>query len=106
MLAGFRQAEREKAYQQCLFAPEARVAVSFDEGFAFRDGMFQGQRRYRVPFRFQKHFLGADNVPAFDGSEAGEEFQCGQVLDSLPQVKYWVRRGQAPGSLLAAYGRR
>nr|VFJ48868.1 MAG: type III restriction enzyme [Candidatus Kentron sp. DK] len=95
MFDGFREEERGKAYQQCLFAPEARVEVSFDEGFEFRDGMFQGGLgyggRYRGNFRFQKHFLGADSMPAFDGKQDGEEFQCAEILDSLPEVKYWVR---------------
>ncbi|MGE3150286.1 MAG: hypothetical protein AB7K04_14600 [Pseudorhodoplanes sp.] len=59
----------------------------------FRDGMYADQRRHRYTgrFRFAKHFLGADAVPAFDGTEAGEEFQCAQALDSLPQVKFWIR---------------
>ena len=30
-------------------------------------------------------------MPAFDGAEDGEEFQCAQVIDSLPSLKHWVR---------------
>ena len=30
-------------------------------------------------------------MPAFDGMEYGEEFQCAQVIDSLPGLKHWVR---------------
>jgi type III restriction enzyme len=88
-----RAAERNKVYQRYLFAPEAKVDVSFDNGFAFRDGMYSDQKRHRYAgrFRFAKHFLGADAVPAFDGIEAGEEFHCAQALDSLPQVKFWIR---------------
>jgi type III restriction enzyme len=88
-----RSAERNTVYQRHLFAPEARVNISFDNGFAFRDGMYADQKRHRDTgrFRFAKHFLGADSVPAFDGTEAGEEFQCAQALDSLPQVKFWIR---------------
>lgn len=88
-----RAAERNKVYQRYLFAPEAKVDISFDNGFAFRDRMYADQKRHRYTgrFRFAKHFLGADAVPAFDGTEAGEEFQCAQALDSLPQVKFWIR---------------
>lgn len=88
-----RAAERNKVYQRYLFAPEAKVDVSFDNGFAFRDGMYADLKRHRYTgrFRFAKHFLGAEAVPAFDGTEAGEEFQCAQALDSLPQVKFWIR---------------
>lgn len=88
-----RAAERNKVYQRYLFAPEAKVDISFDNGFALRDGMYADQKRHRYTgrFRFAKHFLGADAVPAFDGMEAGEEFQCAQALDSLPQIKFWIR---------------
>lgn len=35
----------------------------------------------------RKHFY-----PSIGGLESpGEEFDCAQVIDSLPQVKYWVR---------------
>ena len=30
-------------------------------------------------------------VPAFDGAEDGEEFQCAQAIDSLPGLKHWIR---------------
>jgi type III restriction enzyme len=92
-IAAARAAERNSVYQRYLFAPEAKVEVSFDNGFAFREGMYVDQKRHRYSgrFRFSKHFLGADAVPAFDGAEGGEEFQCAQALDSLPQVEFWVR---------------
>jgi type III restriction enzyme len=88
-----RTAERNAVYQRYLFAPEAKVDVSLDNGFCFRDGMYAGQKhhRYSGRFRFAKHFLGSDAVPAFDGTEMGEEFQCAQAIDSLPQIKFWIR---------------
>lgn len=90
-IAAIRRQEREKVYQRCLFAPEARVEISFDEGFAFRDGIYWDQRRYRGRWKPRKHYLGPDHVPAFDGAEDGEEFRCAQAIDSLPGVKYWIR---------------
>jgi type III restriction enzyme len=92
-IAAARSAERNKVYQRYLFAPEAKVKVSFDNGFAFRDGIYADLKRHRYTgrFRFAKHFLGADAVPAFDGTGVGEEFQCAQALESLPQVKFWIR---------------
>ena len=86
-----RQQERNKAYQQYLFAPSAHVSVSFDYGFTFKDGMYQDQRRYRGRWKPAKHFLGPDNVPYFDGTDDGEELQCAQAVDSLPDVRYWIR---------------
>ncbi len=90
-LAAFRQTERRKVYQRYLFAPEARVAVSFDTAFAFRDGTYRDQRRYRGAWKPRRHFLGPDQVPAFDGAVDGEELQCAQSLDSLAGVRFWIR---------------
>lgn len=90
-LAAIRQQERDGVYQRYLFAPEAKVDVSFEEAFSFKDGMYWDQRRYRGRWKPRKHFLGPDHVPAFDGAENGEEFQCAQAIDSLPGLKFWIR---------------
>jgi type III restriction enzyme len=90
-LAAIRQQERNGVYQRYLFAPEAKVEVSFDQAFAFKDGIYWDQRRYRGRWKPRKHFLGPDHVPAFDGAENGEEFQCAQAIDSLPGLKFWIR---------------
>lgn len=90
-LAAIRQQERNGVYQRYLFAPEAKVEVSFNDAFTFKDGMYWDQRRYRGRWKPRKHFLGPDQVPAFDGTEDGEEFQCAQAVDSLPGLKFWIR---------------
>ena len=90
-IAAIRQEERNGVYQRYLFAPDARVEVLFDQAFAFRDGMYRDQRRYRGRWKPRKHFLGSDRVPAFDGAKDGEEVQCAQAIDSLPGVKFWIR---------------
>ena len=90
-ISDIRRQERKNAYQQRLFAPEAKVEVSFDNAFSFKAGMYQDQRRYRGRWKPKKHFLGPDHVPAFDGADDGEEVRCAQALDSLPGVKYWIR---------------
>ena len=91
-VAAARLAERQSVYQQYLFAPDARVAVSFENGFEFRAGMYRDvttQREGR--WKPRKHFLGADSLPAFDGVEGGEEMQCAQAIDSLADVRFWLR---------------
>ena len=90
-ISAIRRKERNSVYQRYLFAPEAKVEVSFDNTFAFRKGMYRDQRRYRGRWKPSKHFLGPDQVPAFDGADNGEEVQCAQALDSLPGVQYWTR---------------
>lgn len=95
-LASFRKEARSGAYQRYLFDPGAKVEVSFDEAFAFefKAGMYWDRRVYRGRFRFGKHFLGADHVPAFDGIAGGEEEICASVIDSMAEVEFWVRNVQ------------
>ena len=107
-LEDIRRKEREGVYQRCLFAPEAKIGVSFDHVFRFRKDMYRDQRRYRGRWRPRRHFLGADQVPAFDGVEDGEELRCAQAIDSLPGVRYWIRnvsRHPASFSLPVVAGR-
>ena len=90
-IAVIRQKERSGVYRRYLFAPEAKVKVSFDDVFKFTDGMYVDYRRYRGPWKPRRHFLGPDCVPVFDGADDGEEFQCAQAIDSLPGLKCWIR---------------
>jgi len=90
-IAAVRKAERENSYQTRLFAPTARVEINFENGFTFRKGIYADAPRYKGHVRLNKHFLGPDHVPAFDGAFHGEEFQCAQALDSLPMVRHWLR---------------
>lgn len=91
-IKGFRQKEREKVYQDNLFGPAARVEVSFDQGIEFFDDMYADVPKYRgTKFAFKKHFMGPDEVPAFDNVAGGEEEQCALVIDGLPGLKYWTR---------------
>ena len=88
-IAAIRQQERKSVYQLYLFAPEAGVEVSFDSAFQFRDRMYRDTQRYHGRWKPRKHFL--EHVPVFDGAPGGEEFQCAQALDSLMEVKFWLR---------------
>ena len=90
-IAEIRKRERERVYERFLFEPGAKVEVSFDHAFEFRDGMYEGQRVYRGRWRANRHFLGPDRIPAFDGAPDGEEFQCAQAIDNLAGVQFWVR---------------
>lgn len=91
-VAAIRQASRQHAYQTCLFSPDAPPQVSFDRGFRFFDGMFAGVPRYRGSYRFTRHFLGDDQVAAFDGKDdGGDEFRAAQQIDAMNEIEYWVR---------------
>jgi type III restriction enzyme len=85
---------REKVYQRSLFGPEARAAVSYKRGFVFAEGMFASARKQTGrSYTFTTHFMGPDQIGAFDGKDGGDEEQCARQLDSLPdeELKHWVR---------------
>lgn len=90
-IAEIRAEERRGVFQRCLFAPDAKLQVSYNDGFVFFDTMFAGVRTYRGAYRFAKHFTGWDQVAAFDGAENGEELDCAKAIDSLSEVKHWIR---------------
>ena len=102
-----RRTEREQVYQRYLFAPHAKPEISFDHNVTFRAGMYRNVRRYRGHWRPGKHFLGPDLVPAFDGTTDGEEVACAQVIDSLPDVLFWLRNvARHPRFVFASHGDR
>lgn len=82
---------RMQSHQASFFAPQARVELNFDNGFEFFDKMYANEPIYRGRYKFVKHYLGANNVPNFDGGVDGEEFQCAKALDTNKNVKYWIR---------------
>ena len=91
-LKSIRQAERDGVYQLNLFAPDARVEVSFETGFEFFDEMYFDVPKYRgSKFTFNRHFAGPDEIPAFDGAAGGEEERCALVIDGLAEIDYWTR---------------
>lgn len=87
-----REAARGAIRQAALFDEGAAPAVSKDatirfDASTYRDVALTPLNR----LRFQKHLLGNDAVPAFDGNETGEEFACAQALDALEEVDVWIR---------------
>jgi type III restriction enzyme len=86
-----RSEARKQAFQTSLFKRESRVMLNFDNGFEFKEGIYDSEPLYQGNYKFAKHFLGAYKVPMIDGGEEGEEFKCALAIDNLPQVKYWLR---------------
>jgi len=93
-IKALRQKGQTEAYQLYLIAPEAKTNISFDEGFKFfKDMYFDVRKHARSGFKFNKHYLGRDNIPAFSGrdDDSGEEAQCAIALESLGEVEFWLR---------------
>jgi type III restriction enzyme len=86
-----RRKAQSTAYQECLFGRAARVELDFNNGFVFREDMYNGELFQHSGYRFIKHYLGANKVPVIDGGESGEEFACAKALDCFPEVSFWLR---------------
>lgn len=83
----YRQQAYCKGYQETLFGPESAVETSYDFAVKFNADNYSANWYYKGSYKFQKHFY------TFIGEleSSGEEFDCAKILDSLSQVRYWVR---------------
>ena len=83
-----RQNVHQTAYENYLL-PECAtpIVVSPDHCFSFEPHSYPYNTRYTGHYQFQKHYYS----DVGDLKSDGEEFQCAQFIDMLPQVKYWVR---------------
>ena len=76
-----------KGYQDTLFGPAAAVETSCDYAFSFDPAIYPANWFYSGRYRFQKHYYALPGE--LEGK--GEEYDCALALDSIKQVKYWVR---------------
>lgn len=86
-IAAYRQHAYAQSYQTFLLAPQAQVTTSFADGFAFDNRDYPAAWLYSGAYQFKKHFFGSVG----ELGSNGEEFECAKLLDTLPQVKYWIR---------------
>jgi len=85
-IAEHRRAASEKAYQQALFSPGwAEVEVNHAVCFPFPQEDYDPNRYYDGAWKPQKHYY----EPI--GEMNGEEVECAQIIDGMPEVRYWVR---------------
>lgn len=83
-----RAAAAASMYQEVLFGPSAAVQTTFELPTVFSLDTYAPRWPYAGhPYVFRKHF----HPLIGELGNKGEEFDCAQVLDTLPQVKYWVR---------------
>jgi len=85
----YRNAAYANGYQIFLFSNEAQSETSFVHGFSFLNqaSAYLVNWFYKGRFQFTKHFYA--NVGELKSE--GEEFDCAVTIDTLPQVKYWIR---------------
>lgn len=74
----------EKGFQQTLFGNLIPIETSFNFKFEFGKS-YPAKNKYSGRKIFNKHFY------PFIGEMNGEEIDCASAIDSLEEVKYWVR---------------
>lgn len=88
LVATYRAKAASQGYQQTLFSSDAKVLTSYDFQYEFKANNYPARPPYYSgSYEFSKHYY-----PQIEDMKAsGEEFDCAQTLDLLPQVKHWVR---------------
>ena len=83
-----RNEQRKKSYQSLLFGPEpASIEVSSNIQITFEQDRYAPNWFYEPGYKFQKHLF-----PLIGELKSeGEEFECAVLLDTIPEVKKWVR---------------
>jgi len=75
------------SYQKFLLSPDAAVETRNPDGFSFHNQLYPANWLYQGAYQFKKHFF--SQVGELEGK--GEEFECAQTIDTLPEVNHWVR---------------
>lgn len=88
LIATYREKAATQGYQQTLFSNDAEVLTTYDYSYEFKADNYPARPPYYSgSYNFKKHYY-----PQIEDMKAtGEEFDCAQIIDSLPQVKHWVR---------------
>jgi len=84
----YRKRAQKEGYQQTLFGNDAQVLLSDEFVYRFSPQHYPARPPYYAGrYKFQKHFF-----PIIEDLKAqGEEYECAKAIDSLPEVKFWIR---------------
>jgi type III restriction enzyme len=105
LISEYRKQASTKGYQQALFSSESNVLTSYDFSYEFKaDNYPTRPPYYSGNYNFDKHYY----PQIEDLKSSGEEFDCAQIIDLMPETKHWVRnlvrRDEASFSLPLAHG--
>lgn len=108
LIANYRRQAQASGYQAGLFDNDNSACLSDEFQYEFQPDKYPSRPPYyRGSFQFKKHFFPQNLIE--DLKSTGEEFECAQAIESIPQVEYWirnlVRREHASFWLPLAHGR-
>lgn len=104
----YRKQAQKSAYQETLFGDESNVCLSDQFMYEFNPSGYPSRPPYYSgKYKFQKHYFPQGLIE--DLKASGEEYECAKAIDSLPEVKHWirnlVRRDQSSFWLPLAHGK-
>ena len=80
----YKQKAEQTGMQKTLFSTDARLQTNFNYNIDFAGKYYVPTVAYRGT-SFNKHYF------AQVGDMNKEEVECARILDTMPEVKYWVR---------------
>ena len=89
LIGRHRKDAQKKGYQQVLF-DDGGATTSDAFMYEFNPEIYPAKPPfYQGKYKFQKHYYGPNRIE--DLKASGEEFECAQIIDALPQTQYWIR---------------
>ena len=90
LIAKCRKEAQTDGYQKVLFSSKAKIDISADFIYEFSPAHYPAKAPfYNGSYKFEKHYYGNNRIE--DMKAKGEEFECARAIDTLDEVKYWIR---------------
>ena len=88
LISLYRKRAQKEGYQQTLFDSESKITLNDAFVYSFSPQNYPARPPYYSGrYKFQKHYFPIIE----DLKPQGEEYECAKAIDSLPEVKYWIR---------------
>jgi type III restriction enzyme len=86
----YRRQAQKSAYQETLFGNESNICLSDQFMYEFNPSNYPSRPPYYSgKYKFQKHYFPLNLIE--DLKSSGEEYECAKMIDSLSEVKFWIR---------------
>lgn len=86
----YRKQAQRLGYQACLFGSDSTACTSNEFMYHFEPHHYPSRPPYYAGrYKFSKHYFPQNLIE--DLKATGEEYECAKTIDSLPEVKYWIR---------------
>lgn len=86
----YRKQAQRLGYQACLFGADSTACTSNEFMYHFEPHHYPSRPPYYSGrYKFSKHYFPQNLIE--DLKSTGEEYECAKTIDSLPEVKYWIR---------------